>query len=847
MLNIGKLAPGGEDYYLDTVASGVEDYYTGAGEADGYWLGSAAPALGLSGQVVPEALRAVLGAADPRSGERLPGAMSRRSVPGFDCTLRAPKSVSLLWGLSDPHIAAQVRDAHDAAVAAAVGYLEDVAGFTRRGHCGSERVPTTGFVAAAFRHRTSRAGDPLLHTHVVVANLGQATDDGKWRSLDGRSVYMHAKTAGYLYQAHLRAELTGRLGVEWGPVRNGCADLAGVPERVIAAFSQRRAEILAHMAARGESSPAAAQIATLATRRAKRRDVDAHALGATWVTKAAALGFGPDEVAGLLDRQPARPLEAATIAAIAEELAGPQGLTARASTFSHRDVVRAWCERLPEGAPAATIRELADAFVADPANGVVALDAPGRLSGDQVIRRRDGRLVTAAAAEARYTTRELLDIEQHALATATTPRPATAVADPEHVDAALAARLSLSAEQVAMVRRLTGSGSAVEVVVGKAGTGKTFALDAARHAWQASGTRVIGGALAARAAAGLHEGAGIPSTTIDGLLARLDRPLQAGGGLPSGCVVVIDEAGMVGTRTLARLLDHTRQAEGKLVLVGDPCQLPEIDAGGLFAALAERLPAIELTENRRQHHPWEREALNELRHGDVATAIRAYSRAGRITIGADADDTRQRLVADWWAARHSNPRQQGVMIAARLDDIDDLNTRARTYLTGAGALTGPAVTTSHGRTFQHGDDVLALRNDRCLGVLNGTRGTVTAVDPDTRTITITPDRGASTIDIPAAYLDAGHLTHGYAITAHKAQGQTVDRAWILATDDTYREWGYVALSRGRRTNRLYVTEGSAVEFNTRPTQRTPDPHERLADRLRRSRRKELATSHTVDR
>ena len=293
MLNIGKLAPGGESYYLETVASGVEDYYTGAGEAPGYWLGAAAGELGLSARVAPEALRAVLGATDPATGEPLTGRMSRRSVPGFDCTFRAPKSVSLLYGLGDIATSTAVRDAHEAAVAAAIGYLETHAAFSRRGHGGAERVPVTGFVAAAFRHRTSRAGDPLLHTHVLVANVGRAVDDGAWRTLDGRSLYLHAKTAGYLYQAQLRAELTRRLGVGWGEMGSGCADLAGVPEQVIRAFSRRRAEITAHMQARGETSAKAAQTATLATRTAKDRDVEPAVLGAEWLTRAAALGFGP--------------------------------------------------------------------------------------------------------------------------------------------------------------------------------------------------------------------------------------------------------------------------------------------------------------------------------------------------------------------------------------------------------------------------------------------------------------------------------------------------------------------------------------------------------------------------
>jgi conjugative relaxase-like TrwC/TraI family protein len=227
MLNIGKLAHGGAEYYLTTVATSVEAYYTGAGEAPGRWLGTASTRLGLTGLATAETLRAVLAGASPVDGQPLVG--HARTVPGFDLTFRAPKSVSLLWALADPVVSRQVRQSHDAAVVAALDYLERHAAYARRGKGGHQQVTADGFVAAAFRHRTSRADDPLLHTHVLVANLAHTPDDGRWRSLDARHLYLHAKTAGYLYQAQLRAELGRRLDVAFGPVTNGYADLEGIP------------------------------------------------------------------------------------------------------------------------------------------------------------------------------------------------------------------------------------------------------------------------------------------------------------------------------------------------------------------------------------------------------------------------------------------------------------------------------------------------------------------------------------------------------------------------------------------------------------------------------------------
>jgi conjugative relaxase-like TrwC/TraI family protein len=268
VLNLARIGPGGEDYYLAQVVS-VEDYYVERGEAPGRWDGALARELGLAGRVEADQLRAVLAGRHPASGELLAGHPARK-VTGFDLAFRAPKSVSLAWGLAeDEQVAAQVREAHRVAVRAALGYLEREAGLTRRGAGGSERVAGSGLAAAAFEHRTSREGDPLLHTHVVVANLIRTVDDGVWRTLDSRGLYRHAKTAGVLYQAQLRHELTVRLGLGWQPVVNGHADLEGFDRPLIEAFSRRRAQIVGRLDEPGMDSPAAAQIASWSTRKPK--------------------------------------------------------------------------------------------------------------------------------------------------------------------------------------------------------------------------------------------------------------------------------------------------------------------------------------------------------------------------------------------------------------------------------------------------------------------------------------------------------------------------------------------------------------------------------------------------
>ena len=205
MLSIAKLVARAEDYYLRTVAAGREEYYTGAGESAGYWLGEGARLLGLSGEVAPEHLRTLLAGVSPQGEILTAGGVAQTSrVAGFDLTFSAPKSVSLLYGLSDRHVSATVRAVHADAVAQALDYLERRALCVRHGAGGLRRLGAQGLVGAAFVHRTSRAGDPQLHTHVLVANVAMG-DDGAWSAPDARLIYVHTRTAGFVYQAALRA------------------------------------------------------------------------------------------------------------------------------------------------------------------------------------------------------------------------------------------------------------------------------------------------------------------------------------------------------------------------------------------------------------------------------------------------------------------------------------------------------------------------------------------------------------------------------------------------------------------------------------------------------------------
>ena len=468
MMSVGKVSVGQESYYLSAVAHGVEDYYSERGEVPGRWIGKVAGEFGLTGEVDDDDFRAVLSGANPSTGDRLRRANAR--VCAFDLTLSAPKSVSLLWAFGEPDTAAAIIAAHELAVDAAVGYVEREALRSRRGHNGVDQVDGDGLIGAAFRHRTSRAGDPQLHTHVVVANTTRC-EDGVWRALDGRHLYAHARTAGFLYQAELRHALTRSLGLGWEPVVKGVGEVTGVPHEVLREFSRRRIQIEQAMTERGDTSIRSARRLALVTRSRKDYDVDPAQLETDWRERAGLHGLDPASVHALLTPQRASQHSSVPAplgrSAKVTDAALAQLLTAQDATFDRRAVLRALAEQAPAGAKVGDLEAQSDLFLAS----------------------RHVEAVGVALTGVQYSTVELLAIEQHLLDQATSRRDdAIGLCDAS----ALVRSSSLSAEQAAMVTTLTSDGAGVSVVVGGAGTGKTHALAVARQAWQQNGYTVIG-------------------------------------------------------------------------------------------------------------------------------------------------------------------------------------------------------------------------------------------------------------------------------------------------------------------------------------------------------------------
>jgi hypothetical protein len=506
-----------------------------------------------------------------------------------------------------------------------------------------------------------------------------------------------------------------------------------------------------------------------------------------------------------------------------ERLSSPQGLTERASTFGRSEVVKEIAGALLDGGTRNQIESLAGTFL-DTRDVVALLPTPNTLRAEKPdadaacdrlgelaeaeatgrpMRRRDGSLFPGVRHERRFTTTELLATEQRIIEQALSGEGAGRWTAPDRlVEGRLRRHRHLTEGQREMVRWFGTSGNAIDIGAGPAGTGKTAVMAVINQLATLTATPILGGALAGRTAAGLQEATGIPSTTLTRLIGEnRDR-----GGLPHRAMVVVDEAAMVGTRQLAAIADLVEVAEGKLILIGDDRQLPEIDAGGLFRALANRLPVAELTDNLRQHHQWERNALAELRDGSADQAIGAYRQRGRVIIGPSRDDTMGRAVGDWYRyVAATGDLTSGLLIAYSNDTVTELNQRARTHLAASGRLCGPTVAGGE-RVFQAGDRILCRKNQRRLGVLNGDLATVTGIDEERTSLTVRLDRDPETRDLPAWFLDQGHVDYGYAMTAHKAQGVTTDCTFVIVDGTTDREWAYVAMSRGRQANSLYLAD-----------------------------------------
>ena len=450
------------------------------------------------------------------------------------------------------------------------------------------------------------------------------------------------------------------------------------------------------------------------------------------------------------------------------------------------------------------------AYMPDPAKlrlGVdVALRSPDLVKVGAFLGSNEG-------AEPRYSLEGFLSVKATVSAQARTmaSTPTQAVAR-KHIDAAIAKESAalqrsvgaeLSEEQKGAIRHVLTSGQ-LSCVIGLAGTGKSTMLSAARYGWEAQGLRVIGAALSGKAAEGLQRASGIESRT----LASLEHGWKNGYGvLTRSDVLVIDEAGMVGTRQLARFVEAVKQSGARIVLVGDPEQLQPIQAGTPFKEIARDVGAARLSEIHRQKQAWQRQASRDLSEGRGGEAIDAYRQQGCVTRAMDTPEAIARLAQDYVRdMEHSDRGPSRLALTHKRQDVHAINQAIRSLRKAQGELCVETLLLSeHGpRAFASGDRIVFTRNDRDLGVKNGSFGTVVKLGDGYVNVCLDAEQGEAPTPLTFAPDQYADFDHGYATTIHKSQGATVDKAYVLGSNTMDRHLSYVALTRHRAEMRLYA-------------------------------------------
>ncbi len=827
----------------------------------GQRIGAIGPVGGPTGRVDP--------ALANRSQERARNLTNRAPVAGFDLTFSPSKSISTAWALADVGTKAKISACHRRAIEVVLTYAEREVFHSRSGKNGVVQEDVEGVVATAFTHWDSRAGDPQLHDHVVVANRARSVSDGQWRTLDSRGLFKSVVMLGELHQGVLADLLTQELGWGWEGRSRRHSDqvrfeVTGVPEALLAEFSQRaaaieeRKEVLipAFVAAHGRP-PTTTEIVRLRQRATlETRPVKEHrpfgVMTDGWRRRAEHhLGSDPQAwVAGLSDRNDLPLLCAGDLAD--EILSDAASVTIRQvaerrATFSRANVL-AEVHRQFHGVRFASPHDriaVAERTAELAVGQSLLISAPEMHFTPDRLRRVDGSSRFRAKGHEIYATAILIDAEARLLeAGRETDGPAVA---PGTVAAVTSSTLlgpshPLSLDQALAVKQIATSGRRLDVLVGPAGTGKSTAMAGLRAAWEAEhgAGSVLGLAPSAAAAEVLADQLGIETENTAKWLheyrqeaerlekmAHLRAALRSPGTSPqrfalraelarveeevarwqlrTGQLVIIDEASLVGTFALDELAAAAKHARAKVVLVGDPAQLSAIDAGGMFAALVGDRGglAAELTDVRRFLHLWEKTASVELRAGSP-DVIEAYESHGRV-LGGSREEMLDALYRAW---KHDvEGGKASLMIASDLATVGELNARAQADRIAAGIVSGERVALSEDATAAIGDQVVTRQNNRRLGtgrhwVRNGDHWRVTGAFAD-GSLTLQRRHGTGSLHVPADYVRE-HVELAYASTAHRAQGTTVDTAHAMVGPMTNREVLYVSATRGKEANRLYV-------------------------------------------
>lgn len=751
---------------------------------------------------------------------------AKQPVAGFDLVFSPVKSVSLLWALGGHEIRTVVEEVHEAAWRQALAYGEQVAAFTRMGAGGIAQVSSSGFVATAFTHRDSRAGDPDLHTHVAVANRVMA-EDGQWRTVDSKQLHAAAVSMSEVYNSATEQGIAERLDAQFldvpkGPGKRAVREIAGMPNEWIRGFSRRRTQVEAgyddlvrdYVRRYGHTPPRTVQIqlaqqATLANRPTKTALRTLADQIADWTRHAAELlpGVSIREVIAGCMHHPATSTEydPAAVAASVVDVVSANRATwnifhIRAET--HRQL-------RPVDFPGTDERMAAVETVAQLAlsRESVLLDVELE-PAPTALQRPDGESVFTRHGSQRYTSEYILAAEQRLLdASQTAAGPVVSrfarnlairrfeKTSPKNV--------TLNAGQRRLVEHFVSSGRELAVAIGPPGTGKSTAMAAVREAWETTGGRVLGFAPSAVAASVLGDELGVRANTLHSLL--LAHALGAEIDIEAGDMLLVDEAGMADTRSLDGIRAIAAERGAVLRLLGDHRQLAAVEAGGALRLIYHDTGGVELTDVRRFNDPAEAEAVLQFRVGDPR-ALAFYADHGRLVGGVRAVAL-DRLYADWKADVAAG--RMSIMMSDSADVARELSARAQAERRATGAAELGGVELHDGTHAGVGDRIVTRKNRRQLVVRGGRdyvkNGDLWEVEKRHRDgrLTVRHVQHGGRRTLPAWYVREW-VELGYAATVHRSQGMTVDTARAFLTTAATREAALVALSRGVYGNYAYL-------------------------------------------
>jgi conjugative relaxase-like TrwC/TraI family protein len=807
MLSIAKIksaAGSAAHYYTEEIR--VEDYYVKGQDTPGQWRGG--EALGLDQKVSLEQLQRLMAGEHPETGERLigRGGTGRDRNPGWDLTFSAPKSVSALYAAGDDKLKEGIKQAHHNAVAKAMGYLEaDCLDNAARvvSKKGGRRVESTaavkGLVWGEFFHRTSRELDAQIHSHCVVPNVAQR-EDGKWIAPNLQQVFREKMTAGAIYRAELGQGMRA-LGFEIEADRQFFR-VKEVPKELETEMSKRRQEIEARMMREGVEGAKQASRVTLLTRKEKRL-VDEKHLHAAWQSVAAEKGLTPERLAEI--RQP--------------------GASLSFDQATRQDLVRNTLKELSQGVSTFTA-EQARAKLAEKAQTVMTADQIRETFKDLF---RSGDLVKLSPdreGRMRYTTKELREVEERILNTSKTlSRTQDMGISKEAIEQRLRSfeaaqsqakgtTIKLGQDQREAAMHALGPGR-IKVVAGVAGAGKTFSMEAVARALEADGYRVSGMAPSGIAASKLAD-AKIPTQTVDLYLLRRAKGITPA--LTDKDVVILDEAGMIGSRKMDRILSEVEKTGAKVILLGEAEQLQPIEAGGIFKAISDEIGKAGLTTIVRQEEKWQRDAVMHFRAGEAEQGLKLFQDRGKLSIHENGQDMIKGMVSEQvrLMTMPSEKPVSVVSISKTNSVVDQLNHGVREELKAKGVLPrqGVEIEVKYGHYAERqkmelvpGDKIVFLRNDRKLDVQNGLFAEVKGFERDIKGnltgVLFKDERGKDhTIDV-SKY---PHLRHSYAITGYKSQGSTFTHTVVHATPEMSREETYVKMSRQKVDAKLFVSK-----------------------------------------